>query len=68
MTRTQMNKIAESIVAFELVIQDPNAPEEKKNEARSQVSQIAAMLARLPGGLETMMQIDMMVENKLANM
>ena len=68
MTRTQMNKMAKSIVAFELVIQDPNVPEEKKDEARSQVSQIAAMLASLPGGLETMMQVDMMVENKLASM
>lgn len=65
MTLTQINRLANSIYQFELIAQDSEAPEDKKNEARSQISSIALMLSRLPNGMEAMEKIDMIVEKRL---
>jgi len=65
MTRTQINKLANTIVSYEQALKDPNNSYEKKKEAESQINQIAMMLSRLPNGLRVMQQVDEVVQLKL---
>lgn len=68
MTRSQINKLADSIVFFEKAVQNPDLPEEKRREAESQINQIAMMLSSLPNGLQIMEKVDMIVQSKLESM
>lgn len=67
MRQAQINKLANQIVALELVVSNPDSSQEDKSQAERQIIQLSSMLACLPNGLEIMTRIDAVVQSKLAN-
>lgn len=66
MTKKQKRKLANEIVELEL-IQQNSIDEEEKNCAKKRIMEISHKLGSSLEGLEIMMEIDEMVQEKLKN-
>ena len=66
MTKKQMRKLANEIVELEL-IQQNSTSEEERERARKRIMEISHKLGNSLAGLEIMMEIDEMVQEKLKN-
>ena len=66
MTKKQMRKLANEIVELELIHQK-STDEEEKSRAEKRIMEISHKIGGTPEGLEIMMEIDEMVQEKLKN-
>ena len=67
MTRKQIKKNAEKILAWEKVHQDPTTPERDKREAENNILQLTNMLMAMPNGIAILAEIDDVIQHQLAN-
>ena len=63
MTRKQMKKLAKELYECELIHQDDSSSKEEKARADSRVMQITNQIMALHDGINTMLEIDVMVQN-----
>lgn len=67
MTKKQIKKLVNQLVAQELIHSDPSSTKEQKSQAENRIIQLSGMLACLPNGLDLMTEIDFMIQEKLAD-
>ena len=68
MTRKQIKKHAASILAWEMIRQDPEASKKQKYDAEQNINQLTNMIMGLPHnqGLAILMEIDDIVQRQLS--
>lgn len=62
MTRKQMKKLAKEIYQCELIHENKNSSMEEKNRAEGRIIQITNQILALPDGFNTMLEIDLLVQ------
>lgn len=62
MTKKQMRKIAQEVYDLNLVHDSPTSSDEEKSRAEKRIISITKQLMCLPRGLETIGEIDSMVQ------
>lgn len=68
MTKKQMNKIANEIAKWEMIHCNPNSTKKELREAEKHIIDISNRIACLPNGMEIMMQIDTILQTKIAKL
>ena len=67
MTRKQIKKNAEKILAWEKVHSDPLAPEQDKRSAENNILQLTNMLMAMPNGIALLAEIDDIIQQQITN-
>lgn len=65
MTRKQMKKLAKEIYECELIHQNESSSKEEKTRAEDRIMQISNQVMMLHDGMNTMLQIDEIVQDLL---
>ena len=60
-----MNKIADELAKWELIHCNPESTKEEIRQAEEKIVNMSNRIACLPNGMEVMMQIDTILQNKL---
>ena len=67
MTQKQIKKYATSILTWEKVVQDVEASEQQKEDAKEQIMKLTSKIASLPYGFEVLMRVDEKVQQLMDN-
>ena len=65
MNKKQIYKLANKIADLEIALLNPEISQEQKSKVEKEIMRYAGMLAVMPNGLETMTQIDNIIQKKL---
>lgn len=65
MNKKQIYKLANKIADLEITLLNPEISQEQKSKAEKEIMRYAGMLAAMPNGLESMTQIDNIIQKKL---
>ena len=65
MNKKQIYKLANKIADLEIMLLNPEISQEQKSKAEKEIMRYAGMLAAMPNGLESMTQIDNIIQKKL---